>query len=112
MADPGQERTVVDPASVGHCGEHWSEKHCLIPGCTRSAIRGSRGLCPTHRSTLGRHVKRGTITWKELEILGLSVPATRHGRGPGRGTIFELIAERRKQLASTEAVQDATTKPQ
>lgn len=46
---------------------------CLIEGCEGKSV--SRGLCHSCYTTATRKVKRGAVTWEELEAAGLTKPA-------------------------------------
>lgn len=41
--------------------------------CSNDIYNGGRGLCPTHYVGYYYHVKKGNITWKEIEKKGLCV---------------------------------------
>jgi hypothetical protein len=47
---------------------------CLRPGCTRDTYGGSRGLCMSHYAVLQAKIKRGAITWEQLEAEGRAKP--------------------------------------
>ena len=49
-----------------------TDEHCLIPGCKRCLVDGSRGLCKNHRVMAGAKVRAGKTTWEELEAKGLA----------------------------------------
>lgn len=46
------------------------KKKCLFKGCERDTRGGGRGLCSNHYSGWHNRVKRGLITWEQLEQEG------------------------------------------
>ena len=48
--------------------------NCMVPGCERDTYGGSRGMCINHYVVLSSKVRRGGITWKELEDEGRARP--------------------------------------
>ena len=47
---------------------------CLSEGCKRDTYGGSRGMCMNHYAMLQAKVKKGKITWEELESIGMARP--------------------------------------
>lgn len=52
---------------------------CLVPACTnRADVQfGGRGLCPQCYCAAAHQVRKGTMTWAELEGMGLARQARR-----------------------------------
>lgn len=51
---------------------------CLFPECAVESRY--RGLCVSHYYSVLRHVKKGTVTWDELEKHGKSISGIRGRR--------------------------------
>lgn len=59
---------------------------CLNPLC--SSFRFSRGLCSACYQSANRLIKRGVLTWKDLERKGKSLPLLPLGYRPTEKTRF------------------------
>ncbi len=51
------------------------EVKCLYPGCAKSTklAGGGRGLCGCHYQRARSLVKKGQVTWEQLEVAGKAV---------------------------------------
>jgi hypothetical protein len=47
---------------------------CLVAGCQRDTYGGSRGMCMNHYAVKQALVKKGRITWEQLENEGKAKP--------------------------------------
>jgi len=48
---------------------------CMVTDCTKDMSNSSHGLCRTHYKMILGEVKKGTMTWQELEKAGKTLPA-------------------------------------
>lgn len=58
---------------------------CLVPECSREAI--ARGLCMSCYKAAYYQIRKGVVSWKELEKLGKVLPS-RPGRRSRRYSYF------------------------
>jgi len=67
---------------------------CLTPGCDNNA--STRGICVACYQTARREIRRNTITWEELEKMGLTLP-TRRKRRPISGPFAIALANKMRE---------------